>query len=163
MTTVTGSSADAVITVAAQCVDQQPPITESTDNRNYFSVSRCRYRHRRDTTRRLITGLQPQRKHRTLFVPVSHEATSDTTFKCILLNARSVCNKLSDSHHLLYTDLQCNILYNVIILTESWLNINVPNKSSFESKISSFESNKSRFESRISSFESKNSSFESRI
>ena len=37
-----------------------------------------------------------------------------------------MCNKLSDLRHLLYSDSQCNLLYDVIMITESWLNNNVP-------------------------------------
>jgi hypothetical protein len=38
-----------------------------------------------------------------------------------------VCNKLTELlHHLLYSDSQCNMMYDMIILKESWLNLNVP-------------------------------------
>jgi hypothetical protein len=42
-------------------------------------------------------------------------------FRCALINARSICNKLPDLHHLLYTES-----YDVILITETWSNSNVP-------------------------------------
>ena len=42
--------------------------------------------------------------------------------KCIVFNARSVCNKLLELHYLLYGHD-----YDVILTTETWLNAKVPN------------------------------------
>ena len=63
-----------------------------------------------------------QPTQRILFVSVSH-ANSECTLKCVIFNARSVCNKLPELHHLLYS---ANTSYDIIMLTESWLNVNVP-------------------------------------
>jgi hypothetical protein len=50
-------------------------------------------------------------------------ALSQQTIKCVLLNARSVCNKLQELYHLLYGET----VYDIIIITESWLNCKFPN------------------------------------
>jgi len=42
--------------------------------------------------------------------------------KCVLLNARSICNKLPELYQLLYGEM-----YDVILITESWLNSNIGN------------------------------------
>ena len=41
---------------------------------------------------------------------------------CVLINARSICNKLSEFHHLIYSNT-----YDLIFVCESWLTPNWPN------------------------------------
>jgi len=60
------------------------------------------------------------RFHWVLFVSLL-PAKSECMLSWVLFNARNVCNKLPELYYLLYS-----LSYDIIMITESWLNVNVP-------------------------------------
>jgi len=52
---------------------------------------------------------------------VAQDHEHDKFLHITLLNARSVCNKLPELHHLLYYEN-----WQVVVITETWLNSNIP-------------------------------------
>ena len=47
--------------------------------------------------------------------------TASTYLRSLLFNARSIVNKLSELHHLLY-----NVGYDLLLITETWLHSDIP-------------------------------------